>query len=46
MRFHRLELTPFFRWFDLWVGAYIDVAKRAVYICWPFPCLGLKICWG
>lgn len=40
-----LKLTPFVRWYDLWVGAYVDTAKRAVYLC-PLPCVGLKVEWG
>lgn len=35
----------FFRWYDLWVGAYVDVPNRAVYVC-PLPCVGVKITWG
>ena len=27
-----------FAWYDLWVGAYIDRAKRTLYIC-PLPTL-------
>ena len=27
-----------FAWYDLWVGAYIDQAKRTLYIC-PLPTL-------
>lgn len=27
-----------FAWFDLWVGAYIDVKNRTLYVC-PLPCL-------
>ncbi|AKV03164.1 hypothetical protein AKJ09_09827 [Labilithrix luteola] len=37
-----MRLTPFFRWFDLWVGAYIDVPNRTIYVC-PVPTLGFKI---
>jgi hypothetical protein len=32
-------------WRDLWVGAYVDAAHKAVYLC-PVPCLGVKITWG
>jgi hypothetical protein len=32
----------FFRWYDLWIGAYWDSAKRTLYIC-PVPMFGLKL---
>jgi hypothetical protein len=35
----------FFRWYDLWVGAYIDTSGRAVYLC-PLPMVGVKLTWG
>jgi hypothetical protein len=38
----RVAVTPFFRWFDLWIGAYVDVPNRTLYVC-PVPMLGLKI---
>lgn len=34
----RWTVTLSFAWYDLWVGAYIDRPKRAVYLC-PLPCL-------
>lgn len=37
-----LSVKPFFRWYDLWIGAFIDTKGRAVYIC-PLPMLGIKI---
>jgi len=37
-----LRVTPFFRWYDIWIGAFIDVSKRTIYVC-PLPMLGLKI---
>lgn len=40
-----VTFTPFFRWFDLWIGAYIDVENRAIYIC-PLPMVGVKIRFG
>lgn len=40
-----MRITPFFRWYDLWVGVYVDVAAGAVYIC-PLPMLGLKLSWA
>jgi hypothetical protein len=40
-----MRLKLFFRWYDLWVGAYVDMKGQAVYIC-PVPMLGVKITWG
>lgn len=31
-----------FKWYDLWVGAYIDTAKRYAYIC-PLPMLVIRV---
>lgn len=38
----RFEL--FFRWYDLWVGAFIDLERRVIYIC-PVPMFGVKVSW-
>lgn len=35
----------FFRWYDLWVGVYIDTKNRAIYIC-PIPMFGVKFTWS
>lgn len=35
-------ITPFFRWYDLWIGAYIDVPNRTIYIC-PLPMIGIRV---
>jgi len=32
----------FIAWYDMWVGAYWDKAKRILYIC-PIPCVVIKI---
>lgn len=37
-----MKITPFFRWYDLWIGVYIDMSHRTLYIC-PLPCIGLKV---
>lgn len=37
-----MTITPFFRWYDLWIGLFIDTNKRAIYIC-PMPMFGVKI---
>lgn len=38
----KLYIKPFFKWYDLWVGIYIDKENHAIYII-PFPMLGIKI---
>lgn len=38
----RTRVSGFFRWYDLWVGVYLDRKNRVVYIC-PLPTIGLKI---
>lgn len=40
----QVRITPFFRWYDLWVGAYVDVRNHVIYIC-PMPMLGIMIEW-
>jgi len=40
-----MKVTAFFRWYDLWIGAYVDMANRTLYVC-PVPMFGLKIQWG
>lgn len=37
-----MRISIFFRWFDLWVGAYVDMPNRTLYVC-PLPTLGLKV---
>lgn len=34
-----------FAWYDLWIGLFIDRAKRRIYI-FPVPMLGLIIDWS
>lgn len=41
----RVTIKPFWRWFDIWIGAYVDTERRAVYIC-PLPMVGVKVTWG
>ena len=31
-----------FKWFDIWVGIYIDVKNKTIYIL-PFPMIVVKI---
>lgn len=40
----RCAVSLFFRWYDLWVGAYIDTKNRTIYIC-PLPMVGVKVQW-
>lgn len=40
----RMTITPFFRWFDLWVGVYVDVPNRTLYLC-PVPMFGARLRW-
>ena len=40
----RISIKPFFKWFDLWIGIYIDVEGKSVYVC-PIPMFGVKIHW-
>ena len=37
-----MTIRPFFRWYDLWIGAYWDREAKALYIC-PLPMLGVRI---
>ena len=37
-----MRIKPFFRWYDIWVGVFIDTKKRTVYIC-LFPMIGVKV---
>lgn len=39
-----ISITPFFRWFDLWIGVFIDIKGKAAYFC-PIPCCGFKVTW-
>ena len=38
----RISVKLFFRWYDLWIGAYIDAKAPAIYVC-PLPTVGIKI---
>ena len=40
-----MRVRPIFAWYDLWIGAFVDTAKRRLYI-FPLPCVGLVIQWN
>lgn len=40
-----VRVTVGWRWFDLWVGAYVDRKGRAVYVC-LLPTVYVRIGWG
>lgn len=39
-----MTIRPYFRWFDLWVGVYVDQTNHAVYVGY-LPTLGMRITW-
>lgn len=39
------HVKPVFAWYDLWVGVFVDRAKRHIYV-FPIPMVGLRISWG
>lgn len=41
----RLRIRPLFKWFDMWVGIFVDTKQRRVYIL-PMPCIGVVIEWS
>lgn len=40
-----MSVSFHFLWFDFWVGAYWDRAKKTIYIC-PLPTLVVKMEFG
>jgi len=40
-----MKIKPIFRWFDLWIGLFIDVKSKTIYF-FPIPMFGLKITYG
>jgi len=40
-----MTARPFFRWYDLWIGAYWSCENRTLYIC-PLPMLGVAVRFG
>lgn len=39
-----MRIKPIFAWYDLWVGAFYDRAKRRLYI-FPVPMIGFYLEW-
>jgi hypothetical protein len=37
-----VTIKPIFAWYDIWIGAFWDQAKRRLYV-FPIPMLGLVI---
>ena len=40
-----MRASLFFRWYDLWIGAYWDRASRVLYVC-PLPMVGVRVSFG
>jgi hypothetical protein len=38
----RFKITTIVAWYDMWIGAFFDIKKKALYIL-PIPCLGVVI---
>jgi len=36
------QVSLLFRWYDLWVGAYIDKPNKTLYVC-PLPMVVIRI---
>lgn len=39
------RVSVFFRWYDLWIGAYYDRNAHALYVC-PLPMIGVRVVLG
>jgi hypothetical protein len=37
-----MKISLFFRWYDLWIGFYVDKETKTLYFC-PIPMFGFKI---
>lgn len=41
----KMKVEFFYAWYDLWIGVYVDVEKKCVYIC-PLPCMVFRVSWS
>lgn len=41
-RKNKRRVRLFFKWYDIWVGVFIDTKNRFIYIC-PLPMLVIRI---
>jgi len=39
-----MRIKPIFAWYDFWIGAFYDRAKRRLYI-FPLPMIGFYVEW-
>lgn len=40
-----MKIKLLFKWFDLWIGLFIDRKAKAIYI-FPVPMFGILICYN
>lgn len=40
-----MTVRPIVAWYDIWIGVFVDTAKRRVYIL-PLPCIGIIVEWA
>lgn len=40
-----MNISISFKWFDLWVGFFVDLEKQRVYFC-PLPCIVILLQWN
>ncbi len=39
-----MKIRPYFKWYDLWAGVFVDLPKRKIYC--GVPMCGITISWG
>jgi len=42
MKIWKLNIKPFFRWYDIWIGFFWDKEKKILYFL-PIPMFGIMI---